>query len=104
MNALYKGFVVSAVSSLIILYPVTDYVIGFASEYTVNGKSFTGMSLYYCGIIGLVITGLLIWITEYYTGTEYRPVRSIAKSSTTGHGTNVIQGLAVSMEALQYQL
>src|SRR6056300_750862 len=99
MNALYKGFVVSAVSSLIILYPVTDYVIGFASEYTVNGKSFTGMSLYYCGIIGLVITGLLIWITEYYTGTEYRPVRSIAKSSTTGHGTNVIQGLAVSMEA-----
>ena len=99
MNALYKGFVVSAVSSLIILYPVTDYVIGFASEYSVNGKNFTGMSLYLCGIIGLVITGLLIWITEYYTGTEYRPVRSIAKSSTTGHGTNVIQGLAVSMEA-----
>jgi K(+)-stimulated pyrophosphate-energized sodium pump len=57
------------------------------------------MNLYVCGIIGLVITGLLIWITEYYTGTEYRPVRSIAKSSTTGHGTNVIQGLAVSMEA-----
>ena len=57
------------------------------------------MSLYYCGIIGLVITGLLIWITEYYTGTEYRPVKSIAASSTTGHGTNVIQGLAVSMEA-----
>jgi K(+)-stimulated pyrophosphate-energized sodium pump len=82
-----------------ILYPVTDYVIGFASEYTVNGKSFTGMSLYYCGIIGLVITGLLIWITEYYTGTNYRPVRSVAASSTTGHGTNVIQGLAVSMEA-----
>ena len=99
MNALYKGFVVSAVSSLIILYPVTDYVIGFTSEYSVNGKNFTGMNLYLCGIIGLVITGLLIWITEYYTGTEYRPVRSIAKSSTTGHGTNVIQGLAVSMEA-----
>ena len=99
MNALYKGFVVSAVSSLAILYPVTDYVIGFANEYTVNGKTFNGMSLYYCGIIGLVITGLLIWITEYYTGTEYKPVRSIAKSSTTGHGTNVIQGLAVSMEA-----
>ena len=57
------------------------------------------MSLYYCGIIGLVITGLLIWITEYYTGTNYRPVRSVAASSTTGHGTNVIQGLAVSMEA-----
>ena len=57
------------------------------------------MSLYYCGIIGLIITGLLIWITEYYTGTNYRPVRSVAASSTTGHGTNVIQGLAVSMEA-----
>ena len=57
------------------------------------------MSLYYCGIIGLVITGLLIWITEYYTGTNYRPVKSVAASSTTGHGTNVIQGLAVSMEA-----
>jgi len=99
MNALYKGFVVSAVSSLLILYPVTDYVIGFANEYNVNGKTFNGMSLYYCGVIGLVITGLLIWITEYYTGTDYRPVRSIAKSSTTGHGTNVIQGLAVSMEA-----
>jgi len=104
MNALYKGFVVSAVTSLIILYPVTDYVIGLDTVFTtepdkVEPKYFTGMSLYYCGIIGLVITGLLIWITEYYTGTEYRPVRSIAKSSTTGHGTNVIQGLAVSMEA-----
>ena len=99
MNALYKGFVVSAVTSIAILYPVTDYVIGFATEYNVNGKSFNGMSLYYCGIIGLVITGLLIWITEYYTGTNYRPVKSVAASSTTGHGTNVIQGLAVSMEA-----
>ena len=65
----------------------------------VNGKNFNGMSLYYCGIIGLVITGLLIWITEYYTGTNYRPVKSVAASSITGHGTNVIQGLAVSMEA-----
>ena len=99
MNALYKGFVVSAIASIIILYPVTDHVIGFATEYNVNGKNFNGMSLYYCGIIGLIITGLLIWITEYYTGTGYRPVRSIASSSTTGHGTNVIQGLAVSMEA-----
>jgi K(+)-stimulated pyrophosphate-energized sodium pump len=57
------------------------------------------MDLYYCGVVGLVITGLLIWITEYYTGTNYRPVRSVAASSTTGHGTNVIQGLAISMEA-----
>ncbi len=99
MNALYKGFAVTAISSLIILYPVTDYVIGFASEYTVGEKTFSGMSLYLCGIVGLIITGLLIWITEYYTGTNYRPVRSVAASSTTGHGTNVIQGLAVSMEA-----
>src|SRR6056300_1524687 len=99
MNALYKGFVVSAIASLIILYPVTDYVIGFANEYTVNNKTFNGMDLYYCGVVGLVITGLLIWITEYYTGTNYRPVRSVAESSTTGHGTNVIQGLAISMEA-----
>ena len=99
MNALYKGFVVSAIASVIILYPVTDHVIGFSTEYNVDGKNFNGMSLYFCGIIGLVITGLLIWITEYYTGTNYRPVRSVAASSTTGHGTNVIQGLAVSMEA-----
>ena len=94
MNALYKGFVVSAVASLVILWPVTDHVIGFANEYTVNDKTFNGMDLYYCGVIGLIITGLLIWITEYYTGTSYRPVKSVALSSTTGHGTNVIQGLA----------
>ena len=99
MAALYKGFIVTAVSSLAILYPVTDWVIGFDSIYIVDDKKFSGMSLYYCGIIGLAITGLLIWVTEYYTGTNYRPVQSIASSSTTGHGTNVIQGLAVSMEA-----
>ena len=99
MNALYKGFVVSAIASLIILWPVTDYVIGFTNEFTVNDKTFNGKDLYYCGVIGLVITGLLIWITEYYTGTSYRPVKSVASSSTTGHGTNVIQGLAISMEA-----
>ena len=95
MNALYKGFVVSAVSSLIILYPVTDYVLGLDNTYNLENKVFSGMSLYYCGIIGLVITGLLIWVTEYYTGTNYRPVRSVASSSTTGHGTNVIQGLSL---------
>ena len=99
MNALYKGFIVTAISSLIILYPITDYVIGFSNEFNVDDKVFNGMSLYLCGIIGLLITGLLIWVTEYYTGTNYRPVKSIAASSTTGHGTNVIQGLAVSMEA-----
>ncbi len=99
MNALYKGFVATAILSLIILYPITDYVIGLDTAYSANGVSFNGMSLYYCGVIGLVITGLLIWITEYYTGTDYRPVKSVAESSTTGHGTNVIQGLAISMEA-----
>ena len=99
MNALYKGFIVTALSSLIILIPITDYVVGFNSEFEISGKNFTGLDLYYCGIIGLIITGLLIWVTEYYTGTNYRPVKSIARSSTTGHGTNVIQGLAVSMEA-----
>ena len=99
MNALYKGFIVSAIASLLILWPVTDYVIGFSSEYTISDKTFNGKDLYYCGVIGLIITGLLIWITEYYTGTGYRPVKSVALSSTTGHGTNVIQGLAVSMEA-----
>ena len=99
MGALYKGFLVSAILSLIALYPVTDYVIGLTKVYSLKGLDFTGMSLYLCGVIGLVITGLLIWITEYYTGTNYRPVQSVAKASTTGHGTNVIQGLAVSMEA-----
>ena len=99
MGALYKGFIVTAVTSLIILYPVTDYVLGLENTYSVADKLFSGMSLYICGVIGLVITGLLIWVTEYYTGTNYRPVKSVASSSTTGHGTNVIQGLAVSMEA-----
>ena len=99
MNALYKGFVVTAVLSLVILYPVTDSILGLETNFTSSGKSFTGLDLYICGIAGLIITGLLIWITEYYTGTDYRPVKSIAQSSTTGHGTNVIQGLAVSMEA-----
>jgi len=99
MGALYKGFIVSAVLSLAILYPVTEHVVGLTKIYKVGTISFTGLKLYYCGAIGLVITGLLIWVTEYYTSTEYSPVKSIAKSSTTGHGTNVIQGLAVSMEA-----
>ena len=99
MNALYKGFIVTAVLSLVILYPVTDSVLGLDTNFNVSEKSFTGLDLYICGVAGLVITGLLIWITEYYTGTNYRPVKSIAQSSTTGHGTNVIQGLAISMEA-----
>ena len=99
MGALYKGFIVTAIISLILLYPITSNIIGLDNIFNVGNKNFTGFDLYYCGVIGLVVTGLIIWVTEYYTGTNYRPVRSVAKSSTTGHGTNVIQGLAVSMEA-----
>ena len=99
MGALYKGFIATAIFSVIILYPVTDKIIGLDNYYKTTNAEFTGFGLYICGIIGLVITGLIIWVTEYYTGTKFRPVVSIAKSSTTGHGTNVIQGLAVSLEA-----
>ena len=99
MGALYKGFIVTSITSLLILYPVTNAIVGLDNVYNNNGKIFSGFNLYICGVIGFVITGLLIWITEYYTGTNYRPVQSVAKSSITGHGTNVIQGLAVSMEA-----
>ena len=99
MGALYKGFIVTALISLVLLYPITSHVIGLENTFKVSDKSFTGLDLYYCGVVGLAVTGLIIWVTEYYTGTNYRPVKSVAKSSTTGHGTNVIQGLAVSMEA-----
>ena len=99
MGALYKGFIVTAIVSLILLYPITSNTIGLDQVFNVGTKSFDGADLYYCGVIGLVVTGLIIWVTEYYTGTNFRPVKSVAKSSTTGHGTNVIQGLAISMEA-----
>ena len=99
MGALYKGFIASAVLSAIALWPVTAHVVGMDTSMTAVGVTFDGFDLYVCGIVGLIVTGAIIWITEYYTGTEYRPVRSVAQSSVTGHGTNVIQGLAVSMEA-----
>ena len=99
MGALYKGFIVTAIISLVLLYPITSKIIGLDELFKVGSKTFSGLDLYYCGVVGLIVTGLIIWVTEYYTGTNYRPVRSVAKSSTTGHGTNVIQGLAVSMEA-----
>ena len=99
MSALYKGFIATAIFSIIILYPITDKIIGLDNYYKSSNAEFNGFGLYICGITGLVITGLIIWVTEYYTGTKFRPVISVAKSSTTGHGTNVIQGLAVSLEA-----
>lgn len=99
MGALYKGFIASAVLSLMALYFVTDAVIGLETQRNIEDQVFNGLDLYLCGFIGLVITGLIIWITEYYTGVNYRPVKSVAAASETGHGTNVIQGLAVSMEA-----
>ena len=99
MMALYKGFLVSAIISAILLWIITDQVVGIDRLIILDSIEFTGLSLFYCGLIGLIITGLIIWVTEYYTGTNYRPVQSISKASTTGHGTNVIQGLAISLEA-----
>jgi len=100
MGALYKGVIATGILSLVVLYPLTDWMVGMATIYTTQGGvSFTGMDLYLCGIAGLVVTGLIVWITEYYTGTNYRPVQQVARSSQTGHGTNVIAGLAISMES-----
>jgi K(+)-stimulated pyrophosphate-energized sodium pump len=98
MGAMYKGFLVSAVLSIPAIWWAISTALG-GMESTIGEEVFTGRSLFYCSLLGLVITGLIIWITEYYTGTKYRPVRSIAKASETGHGTNVIQGLAISLES-----
>jgi K(+)-stimulated pyrophosphate-energized sodium pump len=96
MGALYKGLIATGTLSLAGVALVTSLLVGFR---TVPGQSYTGTSLFICGIVGLAVTGLIVWITEYYTGTNFRPVQSIAKASLTGHGTNIIQGLAVSLEA-----
>ncbi|MGU3315437.1 sodium-translocating pyrophosphatase [Sphingomonas sp. M6A6_1c] len=123
MGALYKGFWTSALLSIPAIYLATQYVLGdlhrtigsagfldAVSDDLTTGfdqpaaaagaiPSFTGMDLFWCMVIGLAVTGLIVWITEYYTGTNYRPVKSIAAASQTGHGTNVIQGLAISLES-----
>ncbi len=108
MGALYKGFLVTAILSIPALYAVTQYalgdmnaVIGGATDPTtgVTTGGFTGWDLYFSMLVGLAVTGLIVWITEYYTGTNHRPVQAIARSSQTGHATNIIQGLAVSLEA-----
>ncbi|GGC22420.1 K(+)-insensitive pyrophosphate-energized proton pump [Novosphingobium marinum] len=118
MGAMYKGFLVTAILSIPAIWFVTQLALGDMNT-VIGGEiqnvdagaplaeeglaaqigGFTGMDLFWCSMLGLAITGLIIWITEYYTGTEYRPVKSIAKASETGHGTNVIQGLAISLEA-----
>ena len=96
MGALYKGMIATAILSLIGIAGVTHYLLGFGP---LAGVNYSGATLFYCGITGLVVTALIIVITEYYTGTPYRPVHAIAQASVTGHGTNVIQGLAVSLES-----
>jgi len=118
MGALYKGFLTTAVLSIPAIFYVMWQTLGHDMNQTIGGAAeaagtdvagsvargaigsgFTGMDLFWCAMVGLGVTGLLVWITEYYTGTNYRPVRSIAKASQTGHGTNVIQGLAISLES-----
>ena len=99
MGAMYKGFLVTAVLSVPAIWWAIAHSLGGDMEASIGGEAYNGRILFYCALLGLVITGLIIWITEYYTGTNYRPVRSIAKASETGHGTNVIQGLAISLES-----
>ncbi|HHZ10510.1 MAG TPA: sodium-translocating pyrophosphatase [Rhizobiales bacterium] len=99
MGALYKGLIVTGLLSIVGLGAATSMTIGWGEVGTANGIVVTGTNLFICGLIGLVVTGLIVVITEYYTGTNKRPVNSIAQASVTGHGTNVIQGLAVSLES-----
>jgi K(+)-stimulated pyrophosphate-energized sodium pump len=100
MGALYKGLIVTGVISIGLIYWAIANYVGLRHDISLaTGGTVSGMQLFYCALDGLGVTALIVWITEYYTSTSFRPVRSIAKASETGHGTNVIQGLAVSLEA-----
>ncbi len=101
MGAMYKGFIVTAVLAIPLIWFATQFALGDMNTVLNPGDTveFHGRDLFYCSLIGLALTGIIIWITEYYTGTNFRPVKSIAKASETGHGTNVIQGLAISLES-----
>jgi len=99
MNALYRGFYVTVVISAVGVTALTGILIGFDQVFQVNGMTFTSWNILWCVFTGFIVTGLIMWITEYYTLTKYRPVKSIAEASKTGHGTNVIQGISVSLEA-----
>jgi len=97
MNALYKGLIVSGVLAVVAFYPVTTWILG--EGVMIDGQLVSSMNLYLASLIGLALTAAMVWITEYYTATEFSPVRHIAEASTTGHGTNVIAGLGVSMKS-----